>query len=95
MSDLNEQELDELALLVSERIVAFFRNQDLSPQNQLRIGEFFGTVERHPLAAQVPGHPGITTIWGNITEKMLIKASRKKVEEHGTQIWIMNSKVHP
>lgn len=78
LSDLNEQELDELALLVSERIVAFFRNQDLSPQNQLRIGEFFGTVERHPLAAQVPGHPGITTIWGKYNRKNADKSFKKK-----------------
>ncbi|CCH42829.1 Alpha-ketoglutarate-dependent sulfonate dioxygenase [Wickerhamomyces ciferrii] len=69
LSDLNDQELDELALLISERIVVFFRNQDLSPQDQLKIGEFFGSVEKHPLAAQVSGQPGVTTIWGKFNRK--------------------------
>ncbi len=77
LCDLNEQELDELALLVSERIVVFFRNQDLSPQIQLEIGEFFGTVEKNPVAAQVPGYPGITTIWGKFLRQKRVPNFKK------------------
>lgn len=84
LADLNEQELDELALLISERIVVFFRNQDLSPQRQLEIGEFFGTVERHPLAAQVPGLPGITTIWGKFNRK---NQSKQDFKKRGGSLW--------
>ncbi|CEP20260.1 TCD5 [Cyberlindnera jadinii] len=75
LSELNEKELDELALLVSERVVVFFRNQDLAPQKQLEIGQFFGNnVEKHPLAGQVPlpgveGPTGLTTIWGKFNRR--------------------------
>ncbi|EAZ63446.1 taurine catabolism dioxygenase [Scheffersomyces stipitis CBS 6054] len=54
LSDLNDKQKDELALLVAERVVVFFRNQDLSPQKQLELGEYWGQVERHPQAPHVP-----------------------------------------
>lgn len=74
LADLNEKQLDELALLIAERVVVFFRNQDISPQKQLEIGEYWGRVERHPQAGHVPlpgrdsteqwaKGSGVTTIW--------------------------------
>ncbi|KAH3680882.1 hypothetical protein WICMUC_000025 [Wickerhamomyces mucosus] len=75
LSELNEVELDELSLLISERVVVFFRNQDLSPQDQIRIGGYLGhEIEKHPLGAHVPlpgieGPTGITTIWGKYYRK--------------------------
>ncbi|CAM9017419.1 unnamed protein product [Wickerhamomyces anomalus] len=61
LSDLNEQQLDELALLIAERVVVVFRKQDLSPQKQLEIGEYYGEVEEHPLTGQAK--KGITVVW--------------------------------
>lgn len=74
LSDLSDKQRDELALLVAERVVVFFRNQELSPQKQLEIGEYWGQVERHPQAPHVPLPPrenseewaqgsGISVIW--------------------------------
>lgn len=54
LSELTDQQKDELALLVAERVVVFFRNQDYSPQQQLALGEYWGQIERHPQAAHVP-----------------------------------------
>lgn len=47
LSDLTDQQKDELALLISERSVVFFRNQDLSPQKQQDLGAYLGEVEVH------------------------------------------------
>lgn len=47
LKDLTDQQKDELALLIAERSVVFFRDQDLSPQQQLSLGEWFGEVEVH------------------------------------------------
>lgn len=47
LKDLNDQQKDELALLVAERSVVFFRDQDLSPQQQKELGEYYGEVEVH------------------------------------------------
>ncbi|GME70836.1 unnamed protein product [Ambrosiozyma monospora] len=65
LADLNDKQKDELALLISERIVVFFRHQKLSPQKQLELGEYWGRVEKHPQAYQVNGLPGITVIWND------------------------------
>lgn len=36
---LNKKQKDELALLVAERVVVFFRDQEISPQEMLSLGE--------------------------------------------------------
>ena len=63
LKDLSDQQKDELALLIAERSVVFFRDQDLSPQQQKSLGEYYGKVEIHPQVPQVPGVEGVTVIW--------------------------------
>lgn len=47
LKDLSDQQKDELGLLIAERSVVFFRDQDISPQQQKELGEWFGEVEVH------------------------------------------------
>lgn len=63
LKDLTNQQRDELALLIGERSVVFFRDQDITPQQQKELGEYYGKVEIHPQVPQVPGVPGVTVIW--------------------------------
>lgn len=86
LSDLNEKELDELALLIAERVVVFFRDQDLSPQKQLEIGRFFGEPEVHPQGPHVPGLPGTTVIWTELAKKNGLKVNFKNTKV-GTGNW--------
>lgn len=44
LKDLNDTQRDELALLIAERGVVFFRDQDLSPQQQQALGEYYGDL---------------------------------------------------
>lgn len=69
LEDLNDQQKDELALLVAERVVVFFRDQKLSPRAQHKLGEYLGNVEVHPQAPRVPGLPGATVIWNDYSFK--------------------------
>jgi len=48
LSKLTPQQLDELALLVAERGVVFFRNQDLTTEGQEQLFGHFGELDRHP-----------------------------------------------
>jgi len=48
LSQLSEQQLDELAALVNERGVVFFREQDLTTGKQVGIFEHFGILDKHP-----------------------------------------------
>ncbi|CAG8975598.1 hypothetical protein HYALB_00006805 [Hymenoscyphus albidus] len=63
LKDLTDQQRDELALLIAERTVVFFRDQDITPQQQKSLGEHFGEIEIHPQVPHVPGVPGVTIIW--------------------------------
>ncbi len=65
LADLNDKQKDELALLIAERGVVFFKDQKLSPQKQLELGHYWGQVEKHPQVSQVPGLPGISVIWSD------------------------------
>jgi sulfonate dioxygenase len=48
LSALSPQQLDELALLVSERGVVFFRNQDLTTEKQVELFQHYGILDKHP-----------------------------------------------
>lgn len=48
LNELNDIEKDELALLIARRVVVYFKHQDnLTVQQQLDIGEYYGTLHRH------------------------------------------------
>ncbi|KAL1619670.1 hypothetical protein SLS54_006607 [Diplodia seriata] len=63
LKDLTAQQKDELGLLIAERSVVFFRDQDISPQQQKELGEWYGEIEVHPQVPHVPGVEGVTVIW--------------------------------
>ncbi|KAF2165376.1 hypothetical protein M409DRAFT_24226 [Zasmidium cellare ATCC 36951] len=48
LSQLDSKQLDELALLVTERGVVFFRDQDLTTEKQVELFQHFGILDRHP-----------------------------------------------
>ncbi|KAJ5899497.1 alpha-ketoglutarate-dependent sulfonate dioxygenase [Penicillium taxi] len=48
LSDLTLTQLDELALLVAERGVVFFRNQTLKTKQQESLFSHYGIIDRHP-----------------------------------------------
>lgn len=48
LSQLSPAQLDELALLVTERGVVFFRDQDLTTETQVELFEHYGTLDIHP-----------------------------------------------
>ncbi|KAL7265825.1 hypothetical protein RUND412_011648 [Rhizina undulata] len=75
LSKLTNQQKDELALLIAERSVVFFKDQEMSPQDQLALGEYYGKVEVHPSVPQVPGCPGVTVMWPDLQLKEGRKAN--------------------
>ena len=69
LARLTDQQKDELALLIAERSVVFLRDQDITPQQQKELGEYYGVVEVHPQVPQVPGVPGVTVMWPDLQIK--------------------------
>ena len=58
LSQLDGKQLDELAALVNERGVVFFRNQDLTTEKQVELFEHYGILDKHP-AQRVYNAPSI------------------------------------
>lgn len=48
LSRLDGKQLDELALLVNERGVVFFRDQQLDTEQQVKMFEHYGVLDKHP-----------------------------------------------
>ncbi|GEQ71630.1 hypothetical protein JCM33374_g5316 [Metschnikowia sp. JCM 33374] len=75
LADLDDRQKDELALLIAERVVVFFRDQDLAPQKQLELGKYWGQVEVHPQFPRVPDTvdgedvAGISVIWQDYSKE--------------------------
>ncbi|KAL3421626.1 alpha-ketoglutarate-dependent taurine dioxygenase (TfdA family) [Phlyctema vagabunda] len=59
LSELSDDQKNELALLIAERGVVVFRDQDfkdIGPQKQKEFGEYFGKLHVHPVGAHVQDH---------------------------------------
>jgi sulfonate dioxygenase len=44
LNQLTDQQKDELALLVAERGVVFFRDQEINIHEQLELGRYYGPL---------------------------------------------------
>lgn len=67
LSQLDERQLDELALLVTERGVVFFRDQDLTTDQQVKLFEHYGILDKHPAQK----NQRYVTIQGSTTDHRL------------------------
>src|SRR5580692_12008533 len=60
--ELSPGEVEELGRLLVEHQVLFFRNQPLTPQQQVRFAARFGTLHVHPIYPVLPELPEIMLI---------------------------------
>ncbi|KAF4775183.1 TfdA family Taurine catabolism dioxygenase TauD [Colletotrichum scovillei] len=66
LSQLNDRQRDELALLIAERGVVVFRDQDfkdISIEKQKEFGKYFGPLHIHPVGAHVKDHLELHNIY--------------------------------
>ncbi|OCF55428.1 sulfonate dioxygenase [Kwoniella mangroviensis CBS 10435] len=86
LSEFTDQQKDELGLLIVERTVVFFRDQNITPQEQLELGKWYGVPEVHPTAARVHKDlPGVTIISDEIAKTNGLEPDYKS--PFGTQNW--------
>jgi len=52
------------AALLKHKVI-FFRDQDISYDDHIRFGRYFGALEGHPVTVTVPGYPEILHIEGS------------------------------
>jgi len=62
-NDLSEKELENIKNAFHDYQVLFFQNQsEISPQNHIKLGKFFGDLHIHPAAPKMRGFPEIFEI---------------------------------
>lgn len=59
---LDDETVAELRQALLEYLVIFFRDQDITPNDQLRFVRYFGAPEIYPLVQGVEGRPEITPV---------------------------------
>lgn len=63
LSQLTEKQSEELAALIAERGVVFFRDQDdFDHQEHIKLGRRWGPLHLHPFVPQTKENPDITVI---------------------------------
>ncbi|PIG87834.1 tfdA family taurine dioxygenase [Aspergillus arachidicola] len=67
LKDLTDEQKDDLARLVAERGVVFFRDQDLDVHEQIAFGAYFGDLHIHQMAGIIPDLPWVHPIYKDET----------------------------
>ncbi|CDK27199.1 unnamed protein product [Kuraishia capsulata CBS 1993] len=66
LSQLSPAAKDDLALLVAQRGVVIFRDQDFQdkgPEFAKQWGSYYGPLHVHPVSGAPPGHPEVHVVW--------------------------------
>jgi taurine dioxygenase len=58
----NDEFASELRRALSENLVIFFRDQELSQEQHLSFGKLWGKLHLHPAAPHEPGHPELMIV---------------------------------
>jgi taurine dioxygenase len=67
--DLDNATASDVHKALLDHCVIFFRNQHLPPEQHLRLGRRFGTLNVHEFVEAMPGHPEILIVAKNEHDK--------------------------
>ena len=68
-ADLDNATASDVHKALLDHCVIFFRNQHLTPEQHLRLGRRFGTLNAHEFVEAMPGHPEILVVAKNESDK--------------------------
>ncbi|GMF65253.1 unnamed protein product [Phytophthora lilii] len=74
LHELTDAQRDELALLVAQRGVVFFRDQQISIEEQLALGRYYGPLHVHQTVAHAKGIPQVHVVENSV------EVSEKRIE---------------
>lgn len=73
LSQLTDQQKNDLALLAAERGVVFFRKQDMDAYQGVEFGKYFGRLHIHNYTGFPEGLPEVITIFYDETNPQTVK----------------------
>ncbi|KAI9306430.1 hypothetical protein BJ944DRAFT_263565 [Cunninghamella echinulata] len=83
LSQLTEQQKNDLALLAAERGVVFFRDQDINKEQLIELGSYYGPLHIHNSSGQVPNHPELLSVFFDEKNQRIIKRLESKTAAEG------------
>ncbi len=75
--DLDDQTFSEVKLALLENLVIFFRDQNITPDQQIAFGRKFGDLHVHPYIPSLEGHDEIITLNAESGEKDSLRLSNQ------------------
>ena len=63
LAELDDETFSEIKQALLEYLVIFFRDQDITPDQQIAFGRRFGELHIHPFIPSAPGHEEIIELW--------------------------------
>jgi sulfonate dioxygenase len=66
LHELTNAQRDELALLIAQRGVVFFRNQQINMDQQLELGRYWGPLHIHQNLGHPEGYPEVVVVENSI-----------------------------
>jgi taurine dioxygenase len=67
--ELDDETFAEIKQALLENLVIFFRDQDITPEQQIAFGKRFGDLHIHPFIPNLPGHDEIIRLFAESGEK--------------------------
>lgn len=69
---LSEQSISDIRQALLDNLVIFFRDQTLTPEQQIDFAELFGEISKSPVYKTLDSHPKIMPVIKEITDKDII-----------------------
>ncbi|MDO8693101.1 MAG: TauD/TfdA family dioxygenase [Sheuella sp.] len=69
---LSEQSISDIRQALLDNLVIFFRDQTLTPEQQIEFAELFGEISKSPVYKTLDSHPKIMPVIKEITDKDII-----------------------
>lgn len=70
---LDDDTFVEIKQALLENLVIFFRDQDITPEQQIAFGKRFGELHVHPFIPTLPGYDEIIRLWAETGEKEMLR----------------------
>jgi taurine dioxygenase len=75
--DLDDQTFSEVKQALLENLVIFFRDQDITPEQQIAFGRRFGDLHIHPFIPALPGHDEIIRLYAESGENEMLRLANE------------------
>uniref|UniRef100_K3XD44 TauD/TfdA-like domain-containing protein n=1 Tax=Globisporangium ultimum (strain ATCC 200006 / CBS 805.95 / DAOM BR144) TaxID=431595 RepID=K3XD44_GLOUD len=95
LHELTDAQKDELALLIAHRGVVFFRDQDITIDQQLDLGRYYGPLHIHQNLGHPEGHPEVVVVENSLAKSAALLKNQQYVPANEWHSDVSNERQPP